>query len=89
MGYLLEIVLALKWSSLCMQLKSLSDCMSVLAAIAAVVVGGEDLVSVLLPSHAALQHMLWDVSTGEQEGNAAAVKVGSSIPLLYLKMNTV
>lgn len=71
-----------------MQLRSLSDCMSVLAAIAGIVVRDEDLVSVLLPSHAALQHVLWDVSTGEQEGSAAAVKVGSSTPLLYLKMNT-
>lgn len=72
-----------------MQLRSLSDCTSVLAAVVGIVVGGEDLVPVLLPSHAALQHVLWDVSTGEQEGSAAAVKMGSSIPLLYLKMNIV
>lgn len=77
-----------------MQLRSLSDCMPVHAAIVSIVVGGKELVLVLLcsaplPSHAALQHVLWDVGAGKQEDRGAVVKVGSSLPLLCLKMNTV
>lgn len=74
-----------------MQLRSLSDCTSVHAAILSIAVGGEEelvlvlLCSAPLPSHAALQDVLWD----EQEDSAAVVKMGSSLPLLYLKMNFV
>lgn len=69
-----------------MHLKSLSDCTSVHAAVVSIVVGGEKLVLVLLcsaslSSHAALQHVLWDVGAGKQEGIGAVVKVGSSLPL--------
>lgn len=73
-----------------MQLRSLSDCVSVHAATVSTAAGGEELVlellcSAPLPLHAALQHVLWD----EQGDSGAVVKVGSTLPLFHLKMNTV
>jgi len=74
-----------------MQMKGLSDCMSVHAAVVSIVAGGEELALVLLcsaplPSHAAhaTVHQHW-----KEEDCGAVVKVGSSLPVLCLKTSTV